>query len=127
MSPTSELYLRVREADEADYGRSIIRLHKTEKPKGVRWGDNINISLDKKSWVNCKLEPAGDIGIGKIYISIHLRGLINKDTHGIPIAKVGVPCNFYIKKASPWRALLYMAVGILLIVAIAIVVSFVLR
>jgi hypothetical protein len=122
-----ELYLRVREADEADHGQSVIRIHKTDKPKGLGWGDKVNISLDKKNWVNCKLEPAGDIGIGKIYISIHLRGLINKDTHGIPIAKVGVPCDFYIKKASLWRALLYMAAGILLIAAIAVVVSFLLR
>jgi hypothetical protein len=118
-----ELYLRVREADEADYGRSVIRIHKTDKPKGLRWGDKISLSLDKKNWINCKLEPADDIGIGKIYISIHLRGLINKDTHGIQIAKVGVPCGFYIKKASPWRALLYMATGILFIATVAVVVS----
>jgi len=127
MPRISELYLRVREADEADYSREIIRMHKTGKPDGIRWGDKIHISLDKKSWVNCKLEPAGDIGIGKIYIGIHLRGLINKDTHGIPIAKVGEPCNFYIKKASPWRAILYTATGILLIAAIAVVISFLLR
>ena len=127
MSQIYELYLRVGEADEADYGRPVIRIHKTDQPEGLRWGDKVNISLDKKNWVTCKLEPAGDIGIGKIYISIHLRGLVNKDTHGIPIAKVGVPCNFYIRKASPWRALLYMAVGILLIAVIALVVSFLLR
>jgi hypothetical protein len=127
VSQIYELFLRVREADEADHGRSVIRLHKTEKPKGLRWGDKINISLDKKNWVNCKLEPAGDIGTGKIYISIHLRGLINKDTRVTSIAKVGEPCNFYVRKASPWRALLYIAVGILLIAAIAITVSLLLR
>jgi len=123
MSRISELYLRVREADEADYGRSIIRIHKTEKPKDIRWGDNINISLDKEHWITCKLEPAGKIGAGKIYISIHLRGMINKDANVIDIAKVGEPCNFYIRKASPLRALLYMAMGILFIAAVAVVVS----
>ncbi len=127
MARIYELYLRVREADEDDHGRSIIRLHKTEKPKSLRRGDKINLSLDKKSWITCKLEPAGNTGVGKIYISIHLRGLLNKDTRGIPIAKVGVPCNFYVRKASPWGALLNMAVGILLIAAIALVVSFLLR
>lgn len=120
MSQIYELYLRVKEADEADHGRPIVRIHKTEKPKSLRWGDKINISLDKKNWVNCKLEPAGDIGIGKIYISIRLRGLINKDSRVISIAKVGEPCNFYIRKASPWRALLYMSAGILIIAAIAV-------
>jgi len=120
VSQIYELYLRVKEADEADHGRPIVRIHKTEKPKSLRWGDKINISLDKKNWVNCKLEPAGDIGIGKIYISIRLRGLINKDSRVISIAKVGEPCNFYIRKASPWRALLYMSAGILIIAAIAV-------
>lgn len=127
MSRIFELYLRVREADEADYGRSIIRIHKTEKPKDIRWGDKINISLDKEHWITCRLEPAGKIGIGKIYISIHLRGLINKDADVIDIAKVGVPCNFYIRKASPWRTLLYITGGILLIAAIALVVSLLVR
>ena len=127
MSRISELYLRVREADEADYGRSIIRIHKTDKPKDIRWGDNINISLDKGHWITCKLDPAGKIGAGKIYISIHLRGLLNKDANVIDIAKVGEPGNFYIRKASPWGALLYMAVSILLIAAIAVTVSLLLR
>ena len=122
-----ELYLRVREADEDDHGRSLIRIHKTEKPKSLRWGDKINVSLDKKNWVTCRLEQAGAIGAGKVYISIHLRGLINKDTHVISIARVGEPCNIYIRKASPWGALLNMAVGILLIAAAALVVSFLLR
>ena len=127
MPKTYELFLRVKEADEADFGRSVVRIHKKDRPKEIQWGESISISVDKKNWVNCKLEPAGDIGIGKMYISIHLRGLINKDTHGIPIAKVGVPYSFYIRKASPWRALPYMAVGILLIAAIVDVVSFLLR
>ena len=122
-----ELCLRVREADEADHGRPIIRVHKNEKPKGLRWGDKINISLDKKHWVNCTLEPAGDIGTGKIYISIHLRGLINKDTRAISIAKIGEPSTFYIRKASPWKALLYISVGILIIAAIALAATSSLR
>lgn len=105
MSRTYELFLRVREADEADYRQSIVRIHKANKPQDIKWGDNINISLDRKNWITCKLKPAGDIGIGKIYIGIHLRGLLNKDTVGIEIAKVGVPCNFYVRKASSWKAL----------------------
>ncbi len=32
MSRTSELFLRVREADEADFDKSLIRIHKTDKP-----------------------------------------------------------------------------------------------
>ena len=120
MSQIYELCLRVREADEADHGRPVIRIHKTEKPKSLSWGDKINISLDKKNWVTCKLEPAGNIGAGRIYISIHLRGLINKDTRVIPIAKIGEACNFYIRKASPWGALRIVAAVILILAAAAV-------
>ncbi len=127
MSRTSELFLRVREADEADYGQSIIRIHKANKPQDIRWGDYINISLDRKNWITCKLKPAGDIGIGKIYIGIHLRGILNKDTVGIQIARVGVPCNFYVRKASSWKALFYITIGVIVIIAIAFLVSLLVR
>ena len=123
MSRIYELLLRVREADEADYGQSIIRIHNDNKPQGIRWGDRINISMDRKNWVTCKLEPAGDIGVGKIYISIHLRGLLNKDTDVSRIARLGVPCSFYIRKASPWRVLSYVVIGTIVIIGIAFLVS----
>ena len=123
MSRIYGLLLRVREADEADYGQSIIRIHNDNKPQGIRWGDHTNISMDRKNWVTCKLEPAGDIGVGKIYISIHLRGLLNKDTDVSRIARLGVPCSFYIRKASPWRVLSYVVIGIIVIIGIAFLVS----
>lgn len=100
MPKTYEVYLTVKEAGEADFDRLLVRIHKTDKPRDIKWGDYIDISLDKKNWVTCGLEPAGAIGVGKIYISIHLRGLLNKDSIGIQIAKLGVPCNFYIRKAA---------------------------
>jgi hypothetical protein len=49
MSKTYELYLRVKEADEADFGKFLVRIHKTDKPQGINWGDYIDISLDKKN------------------------------------------------------------------------------
>ncbi len=107
MSRISTLFLRVKEADEADYGKSIVRIHKADKPQGINWGDYLNISLDRKNWVTCRLEPAADAGIGKIYIGIHLRGILNKDTVGIQIAKLDVPCTFYIRKVPFWKALLH--------------------
>ncbi len=123
MSRIYELLLRVREADEADYGQSIVRAHNDNKPQGIRWGDRINISMDRKNWITCKLEPAGDIGVGKIYISIHLRGLLNKDTDVSRIARLGIPCSFYIRKASPWRVLSYVVIGTIAIIGIAFLVS----
>jgi len=107
MPKTHEVYLTVREADEADFDKPLVRIHQTDKPRDTKWGDYIDISLDKKHWVTCRLEPAGDIGIGKIYISIHLRGLLNKDSIGTHVAKLGVPNNFYIRKAAFWKAILY--------------------
>jgi hypothetical protein len=79
--------------------------------------------MDRKNWITCKLEPAGDIGVGKIYISIHLRGLLNKDTDVSRIARLGVPCSFYIRKTSPWRVLYYVVIGIIVIIGIAFLVS----
>ncbi len=123
MSRIYELFLRVREADEADYGQSIIRIHNDNKPQGIRRGDRINISMDRKNWITCKLEPAGDIGVGKIYISIHLRGLLNRDTDVSRIARLGVPCSFYIRKASPWRVLSYVVIGTIVIIGVAFFIS----
>ena len=120
MSRTVELFLRVREADESDYGASLVRIHRADKPQGIKWGDRINISVDKKNWITCKLEPAGSIGTGKIYISIHLRGLLNKDTLGIQIAQVGEPCNFYVRKAFSWKAFLFITIGAIITIAAAI-------
>ncbi len=115
MSRISELFLRVNEADESDFGKSLVRVHGTDKPRDINWGDHIRISLDKKNWVNCRLEPAGDIGAGKIYVGIHLRGLINKETIGIPIIRVGAPSSFCVRKAAPWQLLVSIMIGIIVI------------
>ena len=123
MSRIFELYLRVREADEADFEQPIVRIHEDGKPQDIRWNDSVNLSLDRKNWITCKLKPAGDIGSGKMYIGIHLRGLLNKDASVIQIAKVGSPCNFYMRKASYLKALLYVTIGITAIIAITFLVS----
>jgi len=123
MSRIFELSLRVREADEADFEQPIVRIHEDNKPQDIGWNDSINISLDRKNWITCKLKPAGDIGSGKMYIGIHLRGLLNKDASVIQIAKVGGPCNFYMRKASYWKALLYVTIVITVIIAITFLVS----
>ncbi len=113
MPKTYGLFLRVKEADETDFGRSIIRIHNNDKPQGIPWGKSIDISVDKKNWVTCKLEPAGDTGIGRIYIGIHTRGLINRRTLGMHIAKLNEPCNFYIRAAIPWKALIFISTGVI--------------
>jgi len=105
MPRTSTLFLRVKEADETDYGKSVVRINRVDKPRDINWGDYISISLDRKNWVTCKLEPANDTSVGKIYIGIHLRGILNKDTVRVQIAKLEVPGTFYIKKASFWETL----------------------
>ncbi|MFC1943040.1 hypothetical protein ACFLWO_00445 [Chloroflexota bacterium] len=122
MPKTHELYLRVREADEADFDKSLIRIHETNKPQGIEFGDYIDISLNKKKWITCKLEPAGAIGIGKIYISIPQRFLLKMGGIRIPMVLVGEPCNFYVRKTSKWRVLLYIAKVLLYIVIVVIVI-----
>ena len=120
MSKISELYLRVREADEADYGKSVVRIHRSNKPMDIQWGDYINISLDKKNWVTCKLEPAGDIGTEKVYLDMKTRKLLNDDVFGVPIAQVGVPSTLYIRKASLWKLILIIMAGVAIIVLVFI-------
>ena len=107
MPKTHELYLTIKEADEADFDRSLVRIHETDKPMDIGWGDYVDISLDKKNWLTCKLEPAGDVGIKKIYVGIHLRGLLNRDSVGVHIAKLEVPCRFFMRKTAPWKATVY--------------------
>lgn len=123
MSLISELFLIVREADEADYGRPVVRIHGGDKPRNIKWGDNVNISLDKKNWVTCKLEPAGETSTGKIYVGIHLRGLLNRNTLGVKIARAGTPCYFYIRRASSLKVLLYTTIAVIAIIAIAVLIS----
>jgi len=122
MSRIHKLFLRVTEADEADYKRSVIRIHQNDKPQDIRWGDRINISLDKKSWITCRLEPAGDVGAGKIYIGIHQRGRLNRDKMANQIARLGMPCSFYLRKASPWKKLLLITIAAIIIIAIAFLI-----
>ena len=118
MSRIHELYMRVREADESDFGKSIIRIHSTDMPQDIVWGDAVNISLDKKNWVTCELEPAGEMGTGHIYMDIHTRGLINRHTIGVPTAKPHEPCNIYIRKANRWRSIIFISVVVMVIVVV---------
>ena len=114
MPKIHELILRVREADEADFGKNIVRIHPSEKPQGIMWGESVNISVNKKNWVTCKLERAGRTGIGHIYIGIHTRGLINRHTTGLQIVKLNETCDFYIKKAIPWKAITFIVIGVII-------------
>ncbi|MFC2010902.1 hypothetical protein ACFLUR_01255 [Chloroflexota bacterium] len=122
MPKIHELYLRVKDADEADFGESLIRIHETSKPQGIEWGDHIDISLEKKRWITCKLEAAGAIGIGKIYISIPQRSLLKMGTIGIPMVTIGEPCNFYIRKSSKLKLFFRIAKVLLYIAIVAIVI-----
>ncbi|MFC1899031.1 hypothetical protein ACFLXP_01675 [Chloroflexota bacterium] len=105
MAKVHELYLTVKETDEADFGKSLIRMRGGDKPPGIEWGDKISLSLDKNHWITTTLEPADNGTHNRIYIGIHLRGLLNKDTTGLRLAKLEVPCFFYIKQKPFWHKL----------------------
>ncbi|MFC1911696.1 hypothetical protein ACFLXG_00860 [Chloroflexota bacterium] len=106
MPQTSQLYLRVRDAPIDDYDRLVVRMHKTDKPKGIKWGDYINVSLDRFHWIACQLEQAGESGLGKIYINPRLRGFLNRDVVGG--IRVEDPHDFYIKRAPYWKEPFYI-------------------
>ncbi|MFC1988778.1 hypothetical protein ACFLVJ_02980 [Chloroflexota bacterium] len=111
MPKTYDFFLRVREADEVDFGTSIIRIHTNNKPQEIEWGESINISIDKKNWITCNLKPAGATGIGHIYIGIHTRRLINQHNRGINRVILNEPSSFYIKKVIPWKAIKFIVFG----------------
>ena len=106
MPQTSQLYLRVRDAQIDDYDRLVVRIHQTDKPKDIKWGDYINISLDQFHWIACQLEQAGENGVGKIYINPRLRGFLNRDVIGG--IRVEDPHDFYIKSAPFWKEPFYI-------------------
>ena len=108
MPRTNELFLRVRDAPVADYNKLAIRIHNNDKPQDINWGDHVNISLDRKNWLACKLIEAGDTGIGKMYINSHLRGILNRRAVGIQGVRLEVPCQFYIRKVSSWKEPFYI-------------------
>ena len=115
MSKISELYLRVREADEADYGKYVIRIHRSNRPMDIQWGDRVNISLDKRNWVTCRLEQASDTGTERLYIDVKVRKLLNDNVFGMPIAQVGVPSTIYMKKAPAWKLIFGILAGVAVI------------
>ena len=79
MPQTNQLHLRVRDAPIDDYDRLVVRMHKNDRPKDIKWGEYINISLDRFHWIACKLEQAGESGVSKIYVNPRLRSLLNRD------------------------------------------------
>jgi hypothetical protein len=102
------VYLRVVDADSEDYGRLVVRIHEDDKPKQIKWGQYIGISLDEKHWVTSKVEPSGLTGKGKIYIHHLLRSTLNRDTTGNRTAAMGTPCYFYIRRAPSWKEPFYI-------------------
>ena len=102
------VYLRVRDVDADDYDRLVVRINESDKPKGIRWGQYIDISLDERHWVTAKVEPSGLTGRDKIYIHHRLRGVLNRDADRNRAALLGEPTNFYIRKAPFWKEPFYI-------------------
>ena len=100
--------MRVRDADSDDYDSLVVRIHGSDKPQGIGWGDYIDISLDNKHWVTSRVEPSGLLGQGKIYMHHRLRGILNRDASRNRLAGVGIPANFYIRRAPSWKEPFYI-------------------
>jgi len=108
MPQPSQQFLRVRDAPVDDYDKLIVRLHKAAKPDNLEWGDYMHISADAKHWVTVKLQPSGKAGSGKIYISPHIRILLNSISIGILPLRLEEGSHIYIKRASRWKEPLYI-------------------
>jgi len=108
MPQPSQQFLRVRDAPVDDYDKLIVRLHKAAKPDTLEWGDYMHISADAKHWVTAKLQPSGEAGLGKIYISPHIRILLNSISVGISPLRLEEGSHIYIKRASGWKEPFYI-------------------
>ena len=108
MSQPLVVYLRVRDADSDDYDRLVVRIHESDKPEEITWGEYIDISLDNKHWVTTKVEPSGLMGKGRIYIHHHLRGILNRDATRNRAAGIGTLAHFYIRRAPSWKEPFYI-------------------
>ena len=104
MSPIVKRYLSVRGAPEVDENELLVRMHPDDKPKGINWGNYIHLST-KRARVTCKLRSNEILElehprIHQLNINIHLRSIL-----GI---RAGTVSDFYISKASSWKAPSYI-------------------
>lgn len=104
MSQVFKRYLKVGGAPKADENELIVRIHPDDKPKGINWGDYIHLSTNRAR-ITCKLRSnelreVEHPRIHQININRGLRNIL-----GI---RTGTVYNFYISKASSWKAPSYI-------------------
>jgi len=56
----------------------------------------------QKHWITAKVEPSGATGKGKIYMNPDLRGLLNREVVGVPMARLGMSYPLHVRRAPSW-------------------------
>ena len=104
MSQPIKRHLRVGGAPEYDEGKLVVRMHKDDLPKGIKWDSYIHLKA-KDIKVTCKvrnneLAEVSHPRVHQININRDLRLLLKIKTNAV--------YDFYVTKASSWKAPSYV-------------------
>ena len=103
MAQAVKRHLKVGATPHLDENVLIVRMHESDMPEGIKWGNYISLSANKKR-IACKLynnamaeikEPRAH----QISINKHLKSRLD--------IKAGTTVAFYMKRASPLKASYY--------------------
>jgi hypothetical protein len=100
MARAVKRHLKVGATPHLDENKLIVRMHETDAPEGVKWGNYISLSANQNR-IACKVLSNAMAEVKpprehQISVNKHLKSKLH--------IKPGTTVDFYIKKASPLRA-----------------------
>ena len=104
MSKPIKRHLKVGGAPEDDEGTLIVRMHPDDLPKGIKWNRYIYLSV-KDSKIACRVRnnELAEVPHPRVH-QIN----INKKLRNVLKIKSGTVYDFYVSKASVWKAPSYV-------------------
>jgi hypothetical protein len=104
MTQTIKRHLKVGNAPEYDEGRLLIRMHRDDLPKGIKWNRYISLTV-KNSTITCKvrnneLTEVPHPRVHQININKSLREVLRIRTNTV--------YDFYVSKAARWKGPFYV-------------------
>jgi hypothetical protein len=104
MSKPIKRHLKVGGAPEDDEGTLIIRMHPDDLPKGIKWNRYIYLTV-KDSKIACRVRnnELAEVPHPRVH-QIN----INKNLRNALKIKLGTVYDFYVSKASFWKAPSYI-------------------
>ncbi len=104
MSKLMKRHLKVGNSPEGDEGTLVIRMHPEDMPKGIRWNSYIHL-LVRDGKITCRVRNNEMAEVP--HPRIHQIN-INKDLREVLGLQSGKVYDFYVRKASFWKAPAYV-------------------